>query len=333
MDGSMSREVVEESRIPGSANGVGAKYRRPLDVGGGSGYYRPSGRALGGEGSYHRPMGRALGGDGGYYRPMGRLSGADGRIRNSGHLHRGDRRSFGRRFERKPMEGSVNGFARRWKPRPMGREGPGGRVPRARDGDGEESPTSPDEGSGGAGEEEEEVDEQQQQRWTLFKPPATFPVDSSSARTVPRISYASKVKENLSLETAAAGGGSDDSTGSESAPRLGQGLGAIFHNQWGLSFITEPGPGGESSKAQHQAELNSGQPPDPGRLAGPGPDCPPVNRLNPGCERWRGPAPLELQDVVLYFSTEWDRIWERHKREPSAVVLYEESLDTAGLKD
>uniref|UniRef100_A0A8D2LL53 Nuclear FMR1 interacting protein 2 n=1 Tax=Varanus komodoensis TaxID=61221 RepID=A0A8D2LL53_VARKO len=33
--------------------------------------------------------------------------------------------------------------------------------------------------------------------WTLFKPPPVFPVDNSSARIVPKISYASKVKENL----------------------------------------------------------------------------------------------------------------------------------------
>ncbi|XP_007898998.2 LOW QUALITY PROTEIN: nuclear fragile X mental retardation-interacting protein 2 [Callorhinchus milii] len=33
--------------------------------------------------------------------------------------------------------------------------------------------------------------------WTLFKPPPVFPVDNSSAKTVPKISYASKVKENL----------------------------------------------------------------------------------------------------------------------------------------
>ncbi|XP_067884615.1 translation initiation factor IF-2 [Heterodontus francisci] len=331
MDGSMSREA-EEPRVPTSANGVGAKYRRALDGGGGgSSYYRPAGRAPGGEGGYHRPMGRVPGGEGGYYRPMGRLPGGDGRMRSTNHLHRGERRSFGRRFERKPADGAVNGFTRRWKPRPMGRECPGGRAARPRDCEGGDSPDE-GEGSGGHGEEE------QQQRWTLFKTPATFPVGSSSARTLPRISYASKVKENLSrsLETAGSGGGgaSDDSSGSDSGPRLGHGLGAIFHNQWGLSFITEPGPGGESSQAQHHTGLNS-QPPGPAHMEGPSPSpsCSPLNRLSPDCEQWRGPDALDLQAVVLYFSTEWDRIWERHKREPSAVVLYEESLDSASLID
>uniref|UniRef100_A0A4W5L931 Nuclear FMR1 interacting protein 2 n=1 Tax=Hucho hucho TaxID=62062 RepID=A0A4W5L931_9TELE len=38
--------------------------------------------------------------------------------------------------------------------------------------------------------------------WTLFKPPPVFPVDNSSAKTVPKVSYASKVKENLNKATA-----------------------------------------------------------------------------------------------------------------------------------
>ncbi|KAG8450456.1 hypothetical protein GDO86_002928 [Hymenochirus boettgeri] len=38
--------------------------------------------------------------------------------------------------------------------------------------------------------------------WTLFKPPPVFPVDNSSAKIVPKISYASKVKENLNKNKA-----------------------------------------------------------------------------------------------------------------------------------
>lgn len=41
--------------------------------------------------------------------------------------------------------------------------------------------------------------------WTLFKPPPVFPVDNSSAKIVPKISYASKVKENLNKVAQAAG--------------------------------------------------------------------------------------------------------------------------------
>ena len=39
--------------------------------------------------------------------------------------------------------------------------------------------------------------------WILFKPPPVFPVDNSSAKIVPKISYASKVKENLNKEVVA----------------------------------------------------------------------------------------------------------------------------------
>ncbi|KAK7922689.1 hypothetical protein WMY93_009591 [Mugilogobius chulae] len=41
--------------------------------------------------------------------------------------------------------------------------------------------------------------------WTLFKPPPVFPVDNSSAKIVPKISYASKVKENLNKVAQTAG--------------------------------------------------------------------------------------------------------------------------------
>ncbi|XP_029629408.1 nuclear fragile X mental retardation-interacting protein 2 isoform X2 [Salmo trutta] len=44
--------------------------------------------------------------------------------------------------------------------------------------------------------------------WTLFKPPPVFPVDNSSAKTVPKISYASKVKENLNKVAVQAAGDS-----------------------------------------------------------------------------------------------------------------------------
>ncbi|XP_072302557.1 FMR1-interacting protein NUFIP2 [Eucyclogobius newberryi] len=42
--------------------------------------------------------------------------------------------------------------------------------------------------------------------WTLFKPPPVFPVDNSSAKIVPKISYASKVKENLKVAQSAGEG-------------------------------------------------------------------------------------------------------------------------------
>ncbi|XP_072515296.1 FMR1-interacting protein NUFIP2-like [Salminus brasiliensis] len=45
--------------------------------------------------------------------------------------------------------------------------------------------------------------------WTLFKPPPVFPVDNSSAKIVPKISYASKVKENLNSKAAQASAETD----------------------------------------------------------------------------------------------------------------------------
>ncbi|GCC43421.1 hypothetical protein chiPu_0027549, partial [Chiloscyllium punctatum] len=302
MEKSVSREV-DEHRSLASANGIATKYRRALDGGGGggggggSGYYRPVGR----------PLGRLAGPEGGYYRQAapGRLQAGDGRVRNSGHFHpRGEPRVYGRRFERTPGDGAVNGSTRRWKPRPLGN-----RLTRTRDGgEGAES-LDEAEGSGDAGEEEEEGE--QPHGWMLFKPPATFPVGSSTARILPRISYASKVKENLGAEPTGTGGSSDDH---ESGPRLGQGLGAIFHNQWGLSFITEPGTGpGDWARGEQRSRLNCGQEmADPGRLGAPSPEptsCPPppppppVHRLNTDWQQCTDTDPPELQEGVRYFST------------------------------
>uniref|UniRef100_A0A3P9MPL9 Nuclear FMR1 interacting protein 2 n=1 Tax=Oryzias latipes TaxID=8090 RepID=A0A3P9MPL9_ORYLA len=79
--------------------------------------------------------------------------------------------------------------------------------------------------------------------WTLFKPLPAFPVDNSSAKIVPKISYASKVKENLKV-----------AQGEEAAPppppvripvdgETYELQKDIFQNQWGLSFINEPNLG------------------------------------------------------------------------------------------
>ncbi|CAJ0916676.1 unnamed protein product [Ranitomeya imitator] len=110
--------------------------------------------------------------------------------------------------------------------------------------------------------------------WLLFKPLPVFPVDSSSARTLPKISYASKVKENLdgkglvpssalrtsttlpncllnaaqsdaaALHTGSLSSSSCSSlSSSPPSPVSQENLGAIFQNEWGLSFINEPGAG------------------------------------------------------------------------------------------
>ncbi|KAG8520090.1 Nuclear fragile X mental retardation-interacting protein 2, partial [Galemys pyrenaicus] len=55
--------------------------------------------------------------------------------------------------------------------------------------------------------------------WTLFKPPPVFPVDNSSAKIVPKISYASKVKENLNktVQNSSVSPSSSSSSSSSSA--------------------------------------------------------------------------------------------------------------------
>uniref|UniRef100_A0A8C4X789 Nuclear FMR1 interacting protein 2 n=1 Tax=Erpetoichthys calabaricus TaxID=27687 RepID=A0A8C4X789_ERPCA len=54
--------------------------------------------------------------------------------------------------------------------------------------------------------------------WTLFKPPPVFPVDNSSAKIVPKISYASKVKENLNKAAQGVG----DAVSSRASGKLSQ---------------------------------------------------------------------------------------------------------------
>ncbi|KAK1883109.1 Nuclear fragile X mental retardation-interacting protein 2 [Dissostichus eleginoides] len=103
--------------------------------------------------------------------------------------------------------------------------------------------------------------------WTLFKPPPVFPVDNSSAKIVPKISYASKVKENLN-KVAQGGGealpppystspiyfkwrecsisfGNARHLDPPAAQTNQKALGDIFQNQWGLSFINDPNLGPE----------------------------------------------------------------------------------------
>ncbi|XP_007935591.1 nuclear fragile X mental retardation-interacting protein 2 [Orycteropus afer afer] len=64
--------------------------------------------------------------------------------------------------------------------------------------------------------------------WTLFKPPPVFPVDNSSAKIVPKISYASKVKENLnktvqnSVSPSSSSSSSTGETQTQSSSRLSQ---------------------------------------------------------------------------------------------------------------
>ncbi|KAJ6653391.1 hypothetical protein lerEdw1_009292 [Lerista edwardsae] len=103
------------------------------------------------------------------------------------------------------------------------------------------------------------TEEPGKETWSLFRPLPAFPVDSSSARIIPKISYASKLKENLdqpgkachvpasavrttnSLPNCVLAPPPSSPPPTDSSRR--QHLGAIFQNEWGLSFINEPGAG------------------------------------------------------------------------------------------
>ncbi|XP_071975577.1 FMR1-interacting protein NUFIP2-like [Engystomops pustulosus] len=204
--------------------------------------------------------------------------------------------------------------------------------------------------------------------WLLFKPLPVFPVDSSSARTLPKISYASKVKENLDgkglvpssalrtsttlphclLNTAPQGDGptphpgslsssscSSLSSSSPPSPVSQDNLGAIFQNEWGLSFINEPGAG-QAAPAEgrdHQEET-------PGGVEGGGDQdtaTPVMVRLSHGFyiegadpEATAMDNPRDWEAMVTYSLQEWNRVWNLHKKDPSRVVVYAETMDGKG---
>ncbi|XP_072273306.1 uncharacterized protein [Pyxicephalus adspersus] len=217
--------------------------------------------------------------------------------------------------------------------------------------------------------------EQTTDSWVLFKPLPVFPVDNSSARTSPKISYASKVKENLDgkglvpssalrtsntppscvLNTTQTGLGSNSSSpapaqstsslSSSSCSSLSstppspvnqENLGAIFQNEWGLSFINEPGAGQAPEEAkQPQEETGGGT-----GFEGGGGDLSPASvlmRLSTGFFI-ESPEPEEpkmenfsdWEAMVTYSLQEWNKVWNLHKKDPSRVIIYAESMDGKG---
>ncbi|KAM8961267.1 uncharacterized protein RCH25_037023 [Pelodytes ibericus] len=202
--------------------------------------------------------------------------------------------------------------------------------------------------------------------WLLFKPLPVFPVDSSSARTLPKISYASKVKENLdgkglvpssALRTSNSlpncllnteltephGDGScpaqsltssscSSLSSTPSSPVSQENLGAIFQNEWGLSFINEPGAGQALAEESKPQEGASG-----GGFGEDGSDPPLViERLSlhgfyvKGAEEAQLENPQDWKEMVSYTSQEWNRVWNLHKKDPSRIVAYAESMDGKG---
>ncbi|XP_061446629.1 uncharacterized protein LOC133367022 isoform X1 [Rhineura floridana] len=161
--------------------------------------------------------------------------------------------------------------------------------------------------------------------WSLFRPLPAFPVDSSSARIIPKISYASKLKENLdqpgkachvpasavrttnSLPNCVLAPPPSSPPPSDSSRR--QHLGAIFQNEWGLSFINEPGAG-------H------------GGGGGIAPDKD-VQDADAGAS-WEEMEAIDWQSARNYHLEEWSHIWELHSQDPSRVMVYTDTLDGKG---
>ncbi|XP_075035022.1 FMR1-interacting protein NUFIP2-like [Mixophyes fleayi] len=216
--------------------------------------------------------------------------------------------------------------------------------------------------------------EQATDNWLLFKPLPVFPVDSSSARTQPKISYASKVKENLDgkglvpssalrtsntlpnclLNTAQTDPHSDGSSPSPTQPAGSlsssscsslsstppspvsqENLGAIFQNEWGLSFINEPGAGQAPPEAREPQKESGGV--EGGGVGGQVAPVSALVRLSHGFfiegadpEEVQMDHPQDWEAMVAYSLHEWNRVWNLHKKDPSRVVVYAESMDGMG---
>ncbi|XP_030065088.1 nuclear fragile X mental retardation-interacting protein 2 [Microcaecilia unicolor] len=228
-----------------------------------------------------------------------------------------------------------------------------------------------------------------EETWSLFKQLPVFPVDSSSARTLPKISYASKVKENLEKRTpepAAVSAakttmvpasavkttnslpncvlstsqndpyrtGTTAATSATFLPTLGapsspatpelvphhldsspssengqsapgsppcaysqnkEHLGAIFQNEWGLSFINDPNAG--------QA-LSAGETPP---LVTNVPEV--TAEMEPrACQE--SASEKDWEAVVWYHMREWDQLWNLHQLDPARVMMYSEPTDGKG---
>uniref|UniRef100_A0A8D0AZR6 Uncharacterized protein n=1 Tax=Salvator merianae TaxID=96440 RepID=A0A8D0AZR6_SALMN len=159
--------------------------------------------------------------------------------------------------------------------------------------------------------------------WSLFRPLPAFPVDSSSARIIPKISYASKLKENLDQPgkachvPASAVRTTNSLPNCVLAPPLSspppadsrrQHLGAIFQNEWGLSFINEPGAGhgggGGTAQDKDGEDVDS--------------------------DAWEKMEAGDWQAARNYHQEEWNHIWELHSQDPSKVMVYADTLDGKG---
>nr|XP_033802226.1 uncharacterized protein LOC117361256 [Geotrypetes seraphini]XP_033802228.1 uncharacterized protein LOC117361256 [Geotrypetes seraphini]XP_033802229.1 uncharacterized protein LOC117361256 [Geotrypetes seraphini]XP_033802230.1 uncharacterized protein LOC117361256 [Geotrypetes seraphini]XP_033802231.1 uncharacterized protein LOC117361256 [Geotrypetes seraphini]XP_033802232.1 uncharacterized protein LOC117361256 [Geotrypetes seraphini]XP_033802233.1 uncharacterized protein LOC117361256 [Geotry len=230
-----------------------------------------------------------------------------------------------------------------------------------------------------------------EETWSLFKQLPVFPVDSSSARTLPKISYASKVKENLEKRTPEPAAvpaakttmvpasavkttnslpncvlstsqndpyrtgtttaistaflptsgipsspatpepvphrldSSSNSENGQSAPssppcRYSQNkehLGAIFQNEWGLSFINDPNAGQAVSAGESLPLVLPNIMPEVAAETEPQ-----VCQESASAKDWEA--------AVWYHMREWDQLWNLHQLDPARVMMYSEPTDGKG---
>ncbi|KAL3048615.1 hypothetical protein OYC64_007212 [Pagothenia borchgrevinki] len=164
------------------------------------------------------------------------------------------------------------------------------------------------------------------ERWvedslSLLKPPPAFPVQDSPAKLQPAVSYASKVKARAAI------GGLEE----EERPAIG----VLLQNQWGLSFISEARPPGESRSPRNAASTTTDaqqQPADPQTLpeetATPVATAVPPN-TNTRSEEDESNGKLllscrHLVEALNYHSREWNAICNKQKKGLKKVVWYKD---------
>ncbi|XP_074854524.1 uncharacterized protein LOC142015043 [Carettochelys insculpta] len=170
--------------------------------------------------------------------------------------------------------------------------------------------------------------------WALFRPPPVFPVDNSRARTLPKISYASKLKENLEHQPAQVPSSALRTAGPlpncTPPPSAEPHLGAIFQNQWGLSFITEPGTSQSGDKVLSLCQEETSAMAALG-LQGPGD---PAEGLVPAegqsTDCWEQMSHKDWEEACDYHTEAWDHIWKLHRQAPGRVTVYADPLDGKG---
>nr|XP_006134197.1 predicted GPI-anchored protein 58 [Pelodiscus sinensis] len=164
----------------------------------------------------------------------------------------------------------------------------------------------------------------------LFPPPPAFPVDSSRARTLPKISYASKLKENLERQPAQVPASALRTAGPlpncTPPPPAEPHLGAIFQ----IPFINEPGAGQTGAKPLPLGPEETSTMSALG-LQGPGdPAEGPLAAAGQSTDCWEQMSHKDWEEACDYHTEAWDHLWKLHRQAPGRVTVYVDPLDGKG---